>query len=123
MEGKLEKSKYNEWWVRFNGGGSLQMIDESIDTSSFKVGAIINFELQLASNPELTKNSANKYRAFPIDMNYRITFLSGVNDNETQFEVHDVKNIAYDKDMVIFFGMDDKPKFILKQPKYFISKI
>jgi hypothetical protein len=66
MKGKLDKSPFNEWWVRFNCGGSLQMIDESIDTSSFQEGDEIHFELHLASNSELTKNSANKYRAFPI---------------------------------------------------------
>jgi hypothetical protein len=66
MLGKLEKSKYNDWWVRFNGGGSLQMIDESIDTSSFQNNQEIEFELHLASNPEFTKDSANKYRAFPV---------------------------------------------------------
>ena len=48
MKGKLDKSKYNDWWVRFNGGGSLQMIDESIDTSSFENGQEIEFELHLA---------------------------------------------------------------------------
>jgi hypothetical protein len=52
--------------VRFNGGGSLQMIDESIDTSSFETAQEIEFELHLASNPEFTKDSANKYRAFPV---------------------------------------------------------
>jgi hypothetical protein len=42
------------------------MIDESIDTSSFENDQEIEFELHLASNPEFTKDSANKYRAFPV---------------------------------------------------------
>jgi hypothetical protein len=66
MIGKLEKSEFNEWWVRFNDGCSMQKIDESIDASSFKYGDDIHFEIHLASNPELTEKSANKYRAFPI---------------------------------------------------------
>ena len=66
MIGKLNKSPFNEWWVHFNDGKSLQKIDESIDISSFQEGDEIHFQLYLASNPELTKNSANKYRAFPI---------------------------------------------------------
>ena len=45
---------------------SLQKIDESIDTSSFENNQKIEFEIHLASNPEFTKDSTNKYRAFPV---------------------------------------------------------
>jgi hypothetical protein len=66
MIGKLNKSPFGEWWVHFNEGKSLQKIDESIDTSSFENGQEIEFEIHLASNPEFTKDSSNKYRAFPV---------------------------------------------------------
>ena len=62
--GKLEKSKLNDWWVRFNCGGSIQLIDRSVDTSSFSEGQEIQFELKKASHVVL--NSANLYRAYPI---------------------------------------------------------
>jgi hypothetical protein len=55
--------------------------------------------------------------------NYQITFFYGQNDNQRVIEIYDVKTIAYDKDVVYFFGEDDKPKFILKHDKYFIGKI
>lgn len=61
--GKLEKSNLNDWWVRFDGA-YLQLIDRSIDTSSFNEGQEIKFELKKASHVVL--NSANLYRAFPI---------------------------------------------------------
>lgn len=66
MIGKLNQSPFGEWWVHFHDGKSLQRIDESIDTSSFKYADEIHFEIHLASNPELTEKSANKYRAFLI---------------------------------------------------------
>jgi hypothetical protein len=66
MIGKLNKSPFGEWWVHFHDGKSLQKIDESIDTSSFENNQKIEFEIHLASNPEFTKDSTNKYRAFPV---------------------------------------------------------
>jgi hypothetical protein len=56
-------------------------------------------------------------------MNYKVTYVYGERDNESSFEVHNVKTVAYDKDVVVFFGMDDKPLFILKHDKFFIGKI
>jgi hypothetical protein len=62
--GKLEKSNLNDWWVRFNCGVSIQLIDRLVDTSSFTEGKEIQFELKKASHVVL--NSANLYRAYPI---------------------------------------------------------
>ena len=56
-------------------------------------------------------------------MNYTITYIYGERDNETTIEIRNVKTVAYDKDVVVFFGLDDKPIFILKHDKFYISRI
>jgi hypothetical protein len=53
--------------------------------------------------------------------NYIVTYFRG--DRESQVEIHNVKKIAYDKDVVIFFDVNDEAKFVLKYDKYFIGKI
>jgi len=55
--------------------------------------------------------------------NYKITYIYGQYENESCIEVHNVKNIAYDQNIVVFVGNDDTPIFILKHDKYFIGKI
>jgi hypothetical protein len=56
-------------------------------------------------------------------MNYKVTYIYGERDNETTIEIYDVKTVAYDKDVVVFFGINDKPIFILKHDKFYISRI
>ena len=55
--------------------------------------------------------------------NYKITYIYGQNENESCIEVYNVKNIAYDQNIVVFLGNDDQPVFILKHDKYFIGRI
>ena len=56
-------------------------------------------------------------------MNYKVTYIYGERDNETTIEIYDVKTVAYDKDVVVFFGINDKPIFILKHDKFYITRI
>jgi hypothetical protein len=67
MLGKLKYESDNNWWIHFGDYfHKSQMMDESIDTSFFQNNQEIEFELKLASNVELTKNSSNKFRAYPV---------------------------------------------------------
>jgi len=66
MLGVLRLECDNQWYVHWNNYCTVQMIDESIDTSYFKSGSLIEFEIKLASHEVFTINSSNKHRAFPL---------------------------------------------------------
>lgn len=56
-------------------------------------------------------------------MNYEVTWFYGDRDNESTIYIHGVENIAYDNEVVIFYGKDNKPLFIMRHQKYRIVRI
>lgn len=56
-------------------------------------------------------------------MNYEVTWFYGERDNESTIYIHDVENIAYDNEVVIFYAKDNKPSFIMRHSKYRIVRI
>ena len=55
-----------EHFSLFSAGDSTSIKDSTKVTKNFENNQKIEFEIHLASNPEFTKDSTNKYRAFPV---------------------------------------------------------